>query len=153
MTKSNQEAAELRKHNASLLEAVGDLKGQLLEKSHDASKIAQLREDYPDFEPLFDQNEAIRAELGRTKDSLNAVQSEKDKHVDRQQREAHFGKIEAAHPDVQEITQTSDWALWLDAQDADIQQYIEAGSANDVNYALSKYKEDLKIKAPTPRLL
>jgi len=151
MTKSNQEAAELRKHNTSLLEAIGDLKGQLLEKTHDASKITQLREDYPDFAPLFDQNDAMRAELGRTNESLNAVRNDREKLVEQKDREAHFAKIEAAHPDVQQITQTSDWALWLDAQNADIQHYIEAGSANDVNFAISKFKEDLKIKAPTPR--
>ena len=151
MTKSNQEASELRKQNSSLVEAVGDLKSQLLEKSVDHTKLNQLREDYPDFQPLFDQNDAMRAELAGTKESLNAVHGDKERLVEQRQREAHFAKIEAAHPDVNEITQTSDWALWLDAQDADIQHYIEAGSPNDVNYALSKFKDDLKIKAPTPR--
>ena len=151
MTKSNQEASELRKANATLVDSVGSLKGQLLERSQDQEKLNQLKEDYPDFAPLFDQNEYLRAELDRTNESLNNVRGDRQELAEQQQREAHFAKIEAIHPDVSDITQTSDWALWLDAQQADIQHYIEAGSANDVNYAISKFKEDLKIKAPTPR--
>lgn len=151
MTKSNQEAAELRKANATLIDSIEGLKSQLLEKSQDQQKLNQLKEDYPDFAPLFDQNEYLKAELDRTNESLDSVRGDKQQLLEQQQREAHFAKIEAVHPDVTEITQTSDWALWLDAQDADIRHYIEAGSANDVNFALSKFKEDLKIKAPTPR--
>ena len=127
------------------------MKSQLIEKSQDQQKLNQLQEDYPDYAPLFDQNEYLKAELDRTNESLDSVRGDKQKLLEQQHREAHFAKIESVHPDVAEITQTSDWALWLDAQDADIQHYIESGSANDVNYALSKFKEDLKIKAPTPR--
>ena len=151
MTKSNQEASELRQKNAELVSAVGDLKGQLLDKQRDESKIAQLREDYPDFAPLFDDNEALRAELGKTNESLNQVEQQKHRLEEQKLQDAHFGRIEAVHPDVSEITQTSDWALWLDAQGLDIQHYVESGSANDVNYVLSKFKEDLQIQAPTPR--
>ncbi len=151
MTKSNQEASELRKSNAELLKVVENLKGQLLEKSHDASKIKQLREDYPDFVPVFDQNEALRAELGRTNESLAALENQRQQLAEQQLQEAHFAKITEAHPDVNEITQTSDWALWLEAQPTDIQRWVESGSANDVNFVLSKFKEDLKIQPPTPR--
>lgn len=151
MTKSNQEASELRQKNAELVAAVGSLKGQALEKQRDESKIQQLREDYPDFEPLFDDNEALRAELGKTNESLTAAQRDRHKLQDQKLQDAHFEKIESAHPDVSEITQTSDWALWLDEQGDDVQHYVDAGSANDVNYVLSKFKEDLKIQGPTPR--
>jgi len=151
MTKSNQEASELRKSNAELLKVVENLKGQLLEKSHDASKIKQLREDYPDFVPVFDQNEALRAELGRTNESLAALENQRQQLAEQQLQEAHFAKIAEAHPDVNEITQTSDWALWLEAQPTDIQRWVESGSANDVNFVLRKFKEDLKIQPPTPR--
>ncbi len=151
MTKSNQEASELRNSNAELLKVVENLKGQLLEKSHDASKIKQLREDYPDFAPLFDQNEALRAELGRTNESLETVEKQRQQLAEQKLQEVHFAKITEAHPDVNEITQTSDWALWLEAQDANIQRWVESGSANDVNFVLSKFKDDLKIRPPTPR--
>ena len=151
MTKSNQEASELRGKNGDLLKVVENLKSQLLEKSHDVSKIKQLREDYPDFAPLFDQNEALRAELGRTNESLETVENQRQQLAEQKLQEAHFAKISAVHPDVNEITQTSDWALWLEAQGADIQQWVEAGSANDVNYVLTKFKDDLKIRPPTPR--
>ena len=151
MTKSNQEASELRQKNAELVSAIGDLKSQVLEKQRDESKIKQLREDYPDFEPLFDDNEALRAELGRTNESLTAAKQDRQNIQEQKLHDAHFAKIEEAHPDVTEITQTSDWALWLDAQGADVQHYVDAGSANDVNYVLSKFKEDLRIQAPTPR--
>ena len=151
MTKSNQEASELRQKNAELVSAVGDLKSQVLEKQRDESKIKQLREDYPDFEPLFDDNEALRAELGRTNESLTAAKQDRQNIQEQKLHDAHFAKIEEAHPDVTEITQTSDWALWLDAQGTDVQHYVDAGSANDVNYVLSKFKEDLRIAVPTPR--
>jgi uncharacterized protein YdcH (DUF465 family) len=151
MTKSNQEASELRQKNADLVSAVGDLKSQILAKQRDESKIKQLRDDYPDFAPLFDDNDALREELGRTNDSLTAAEQERQSIRDQKLQDVHFGKIEGMHPDVNEITQTSDWALWLDAQADDIQLYVESGSANDVNYVLTKFKEDLQIQAPTPR--
>ena len=151
MTKSNQEASELRQKNADLVAAVGDLKSQILAKQRDESKIKQLRDDYPDFAPLFDDNDALREELGRTNDSLTAAEQERQSIRDQKLQDVHFGKIEGMHPDVNEITQTSDWALWLDAQADDIQLYVESGSANDVNYVLTKFKEDLQIQAPTPR--
>lgn len=151
MTKSNQEASELRQKNADLVSVVGDLKSQILVKQRDESKISQLREDYPDFAPLFDDNEALRAELGRTNDSLTAAERDRQSTQDQRLQDAHFSKIEGMHPDVTEITQTSDWALWLEAQGDDVQLYVDSGSANDVNYVLSKFKEDLKIQAPTPR--
>ena len=151
MTKSNQEASELRQKNAELVAAVGNLKSQALEKQRDESKIQQLREDYPDFEPLFDDNEALRAELGKTNESLTAAERDRQDLEDQKLQDAHFAKIETAHPDVSDITKTSDWALWLEDQGADVQHYVDAGSANDVNYVLSKFKEDLRIQAPTPR--
>tara|TARA_R110002073_G_scaffold92627_1_gene217037 strand:- start:3887 stop:4798 length:912 start_codon:yes stop_codon:yes gene_type:complete len=151
MTKSNQEASELRRKNAELVAAVGNLKSQALEKQRDESKIQQLREDYPDFEPLFDDNEALRAELGKTNESLTAAERDRQDLEDQKLQDAHFAKIETAHPDVSDITKTSDWALWLEDQGADVQHYVDAGSANDVNYVLSKFKEDLRIQAPTPR--
>tara|TARA_B110000285_G_scaffold234726_1_gene312736 strand:- start:1654 stop:2565 length:912 start_codon:yes stop_codon:yes gene_type:complete len=151
MTKSNQEASELRQKNAELVSAVGSLKGQVLDQQRDDSKITQLREDYPDFAPLIDDNEALRAEIGRTNESLTAAERARQSLQDQKLHDAHFAKIESAHPDVSEITQTSDWALWLDAQGADVQHYVDAGSANDVNYVLRKFKDDLRIQAPTPR--
>ena len=42
MTKATQEAAELRKLNADLMQAVGDLKGQLEERQKDNEQLAKF---------------------------------------------------------------------------------------------------------------
>ena len=151
MTKSNQEASELRKSNAELLKVVENLKGQLLEKSHDASKLKQLREDYPDFAPLLDQNEALRAEVARTNDSLIQKEKEQEKLLHQQAQAAHDAKIAEAHPDVVEIIGSSDWLLWVDAQDEQTQYFLKQGSYNDVIAVIDRFKEDLKFPTPTPR--
>jgi len=152
MTKATQEAAELRKMNADLMQAVGDLKGQLVEKERDNERLQQLREEYPDVAgPLLDELQRTQDEVRNAQDAVKAQEQLRQREVQEQLSAEHFARIEAVHPDVNEITQTSDWALWLESQDAQIHQWVEAGSSNDVNSVLSKYKADMGMRPPTPQ--
>ena len=148
MTSATQEAAQLRKEKSELVEALTELKGQLVESKRDQEKLQQLREDYPDFAPILDELSATQAEIQNTRDALNQREQERiDEERDAQLR-AHFARIEAVHPDAGEITQTSDWALWLDQQDDATKTWVEQGSSNDVNSVLSKFKADLGLDQP-----
>jgi hypothetical protein len=64
---------------------------------------------------------------------------------------AHMDRIREAHPDLDDIVQTGDWADWLEVQNAQVQNWIEAGSSNDVNAALYKFKSDMGVGQPTPQ--
>lgn len=151
MTHATQEASELRKQNADLVQTLTDLKSQLAESKRDNAKLQQLREDYPDFAPVLDELTRTQEEMQNQRDALAAQEQRALEDVQRQAQDAHFERIRAVHPDVEDITQTSDWALWLDSQDAQIQEWINSGTSNDVNAVLSQFKEDLGVKAPTPQ--
>ena len=152
MTKATQEAAELRKLNADLMQAVGDLKGQLVEKERDNERLQQLREEYPDVAgPLLDELQRTQDEVRNAQDAVKAQEQRRQQEVDQQHLAEHMARIQAVHPDVAEITQTSDWALWLESQDAQTQHWIDAGSSNDVNSVLSRFKEDMGMRPPTPQ--
>lgn len=62
-----------------------------------------------------------------------------------------MARIREAHPDVDDIVQTGDWADWAEAQDAEVKGWLEGGSSNDVNQALYMFKRDMGIGSPTPQ--
>ena len=153
MTQATQEAADLRKQNESLMNALTEMKSQLAEQSRDTERLSRLKEEYPDVaSPLLDEIQNLRERL----DEHSALNSKRDEqlHQAEQQKmlEAHFDDIRAVHPDFEQITQTSDWALWLEDQNAFTQQWVQSGSSNDVNAVLSRFKADMGvIPEPTPQ--
>ena len=80
-----------------------------------------------------------------------AWQQGADSSQQEREMEAHFERIRAVHPDFQDVTNTSDWALWIEEQDAATQQWVQNGTSNDVNAVISKFKLDMGMKAPTPQ--
>lgn len=152
MTKATQEAAELRKLNSELMQAVGDLKGQLEERQKDNEQLAKIREEYPDIAgPLLDELSRTQAEVSSTKDALAAEERRRQEAVQAQAQAEHFDRIRAVHPDVDQLIETADWINWLEVQDSSTQQWIERGSSNDVNAVLHRFKADMGMKPPTPQ--
>ena len=152
MTKATQEAAELRKLNSELMQAVGDLKGQLEERQKDNEQLAKIREEYPDIAgPLLDELSRTQAEVSSTKDALAAEERRRQEAVQAQAQAEHFDRIRAVHPDVDQLIETADWINWLEVQDTSTQQWIERGSSNDVNAVLHRFKADMGMKPPTPQ--
>lgn len=148
MTQATQEASGLRQQNDALVKELTDLKGQLVESKRDNEKLQQLREDYPDFAPILDELQHTQEQVQTQRDVLHEQEQRVIDEERRQLQEAHFARIEAVHPDVEELTQTSDWALWLDQQDSSIKTWVEQGSSNDVNSVLTKFKTDLGLDQP-----
>tara|TARA_B110000093_G_C12902643_1_gene381083 strand:+ start:394 stop:1311 length:918 start_codon:yes stop_codon:yes gene_type:complete len=152
MTKATQEAAELKRQNADLFKSLTELKGQLVQQERDDSKLAQLREDYPDLaNPLLDELKRTQDEVLSHKEALDAEKQRKIDEQDAQLVSAHFARIEAEHPDVNTLIETADWLNWLEEQSADTKEWIQAGSSNDVNTVLYKFKSDMGLKPPTPQ--
>ena len=152
MTQATQEAAELRKQNESLIEVMTELKSQLAERSRNDEGLQKLKEEYPDVaSPLLDEIQRLQERV----DEHSALNSKRDEDVIRQRQEremeAHFDRIRAVHPDFQDVTNTSDWALWIEDQDASTQRWVENGTSNDVNAVISQFKMDMNIKSPTPQ--
>jgi len=147
MTKATTEAADLRRQNAELIKSITELKSQLVEKERDDGKLDQIREDYPDLAgPLLDELQRTQAEVQKAKEALAGQEQQRMAEIQEQSAQAHFERIQMAHPDVEEITSTADWSEWLDVQDAQTQAWIESGSSNDVNTVLSRFKEDLGLQ-------
>ena len=152
MTKATQEAAELRKLNADLMQAVGDLKGQLEAKQKDNEQLAKIREEYPDIAgPLLDELSRTQAEVSSTKEALAAEEKRRQDALNAQAQAEHFDRIRAVHPDVDQLIETADWINWLEVQDSRTHEWIERGSSNDVNAVLYRFKADMGMKPPTPQ--
>ena len=152
MTKATQEAAELRKLNADLMQAVGDLKGQLEERQKDNEQLAKIREEYPDIAgPLLDELSRTQAEVSSTKQALAAEEQRRQDALTAQAQAEHFDRIRAVHPDVDQLIETADWINWLEVQDSRTHEWIERGSSNDVNAVLYRFKADMGMKPPTPQ--
>ena len=152
MTQATQEAADLRKERESLIKLVTELKGQLAEQSRNTEGLQKLKEEYPDVaSPLLDEIQRLQDRL----DEHSALNTQRDEEAVRAQQEremeAHFERIRAVHPDYQEVTNTSDWALWIEEQDVVTQQWVQNGTANDVNAVISRFKADMDIKPTTPQ--
>ena len=152
MTQATQEAAELRKQVASLGEAVTQLKGQLADEQRNSERLQQVREEYPDVAgPLLDELNMMRERIDE-QSALN--EKAEQRRFEEQQAEAareHFDRIRSVHGDLDQIVETSDWALWLDAQDRQVHDWVEAGSSNDVIHVLDRFKADMGIKPATPQ--
>lgn len=152
MTKATQEAAELRKANEQMMQTIAGLKSQVEESARDTSKLAQIREDYPDLAgPLLDELERTRQEVTNTKEQLSQAEQAKRDEQEAKAAEAHFDRIRAEHPDVDQIIETADWMNWLEEADAQTKQWIQTGSSNDVNSVLYRFKSDMGMKPPTPQ--
>jgi chromosome segregation ATPase len=152
MTQATTEAKELRRMNEQATAELGELKRQLAEKDVDLEKLKQVREEYPDLAaPILDQMERTQAQVAETNAELEELrQMRKQEQIDLAQAE-HMARIREAHPDLDDIVQSGDWADWLEIQDAQVQNWIEAGSSNDVNAALYKFKSDMGFGQPTPQ--
>lgn len=152
MTQATQEAADLRNQNESLMQSLTELKGQLVESQRDNEKLSQLREEYPDIaSPLLDELQRTQAEIATTKEALAEQERFRQMEAEQQAMQEHYARIQAVHPDVQEVTNTSDWAVWLEEQDPQTQAWIESGTSNDVNAVLSRFKAEMGLATPTPQ--
>lgn len=152
MTKATQEAAELRKANEQMMQTIAELKSQVEESARDTSKLAQIREDYPDLAgPLLDELERTRQEVTNTKEQLSQAEQAKREEQEAKAAEAHFERIRAEHPDVDQLIETADWMNWLEEADAQTKQWVQTGSSNDVNSVLYRFKSDMGMKPPTPQ--
>ena len=150
MTKATQETADLKRQNADLIKSVTELKSQLVEVSRDDSKLAQIREDYPDLAgPLLDELKRTQDEVGKAKEALAEQEQSKYQALEAQAHAEHFERIRSVHPDVDSIVDSADWLNWLEDADAQTKTWIQEGSSNDVNTVLSKFKADMGVPAPT----
>lgn len=152
MTKATQETADLKRQNADLVKSLAELKGQLVEQQRDDSKLAQLREDYPDLaNPLLDELKRTQDEVLSHKEELALEKKRKEEELNQKAVDAHFDRIRTEHPDVDELIETSDWLNWLEDQDSATKDWIQHGSSNDVNSVLYKFKSDMGFKPPSPQ--
>jgi chromosome segregation ATPase len=150
MTKATQETADLKRQNADLIRSITELKGQLVESSKDESKLAQIREDYPDLAgPLLDELKRTQDEVGAAKEALAEQEQSKYQQIQEQAQAEHFERIRTVHPDVDQLIDTADWLNWLEEADSQTKTWIQEGSSNDVNTVLTRFKTDMGAPAPT----
>lgn len=80
--------------------------------------------------PKNEALEEIQAELERTKAEV---------------------KIKKVHPDFEEITAENEFHDWAESQPEGIQNLIYDGTAEEVIWAISQYKKEMKLKTSNPQ--
>lgn len=139
MHKATQEAAELRKYSARLEERLAELEAKV--QAADEPDTKSLEEDYPDIaKPLL-------AKLSKLERQLNETQNSFQQKAEFSEREAHFEKIRASHPDFDEVAQSEDFQGWLERQTPVWKKVSQNGTADEVVELLSRFKE---VLSPRP---
>lgn len=152
MTQATTEAKELRRLHEQAMAELGNLKRQLAEKDVDLEKLKQVREEYPDLAaPILDAMERTQAQVAETNAEIEQLRQVRDQEVQAKAQEQHMSLIREAHPDLDDIVQSGDWADWLEVQNDDMQRYAERGNVPEVVYLLNKFKSDMGFRQPTPQ--
>lgn len=152
MTQATTEAKELRRLHEQAMAELGNLKRQLAEKDVDLEKLKQVREEYPDLAaPILDAMERTQAQVAETNAEIEQLRQMRDQEVQAKAQEQHMSLIREAHPDLDNIVQSGDWADWLEVQNDEMQRYAERGNVPEVVYLLNKFKSDMGFRQPTPQ--
>lgn len=152
MTQATTEAKELRRLHEQTMAELGELKRQLAEKDVDLEKLKQVREEYPDLAaPILDQVERTQAQVAETNAELEQLRQMRDQETHAKAQEQHMALIREAHPDLDSVVESGDWADWLEVQNDEMQRYAESGNVPEVVYLLNKFKSDMGFGQPTPQ--
>jgi len=152
MTQATTEAKELRRLHEQTMAELGELKRQLAEKDVDLEKLKQVREEYPDLAaPILDQMERTQAQVAETNAELEQLRQMRNQEAHAKAQEQHMALIREAHPDLDNIVESGDWADWLEVQSDEMQRYAERGNVPEVVYLLNKFKSDMGFGQPTPQ--
>ena len=152
MTQATTEAKELRRLHEQTMAELGELKRQLAEKDVDLEKLKQVREEYPDLAaPILDQVERTQAQVAETNAELERLRQMRNEEAHAKAQENHMALIREAHPDLDNIVESGDWADWLEVQNDEMHRYAEKGSVPEVIYLLNKFKSDFGYGQPTPQ--
>jgi hypothetical protein len=96
------------------------------------------------------QTAALEQQIQTLQTALAPIQAQQVQSTE----DAHFGSIRTAHPDVESVVPSAEFAKWRDAQPAfaraGIVQIIDGGTAAEVIEVLSAYKAAAGIKPVTP---
>lgn len=152
MTQATTEAKELRRMHEQAMAELHNLKRQLAEKDVDLEKLKQVREEYPDLAaPILDAMERTQAQVAETNAELEQLRQVRDQEVQAKAQEQHMALIREAHPDLDDLVQSGDWADWLEVQNDEMQRYAERGNVPEVVYLLNKFKSDMGFGQQTPQ--
>jgi len=167
MEQAMQEAAGLRKKDAERDSLLRDLQEQVqqlqsvkakTEKEEEASPqdteddLAEAKELYPEvIGPLLKRINDLQKKLSKVDDSVNTVKNVADRYQKSEAKtaeEKHWEHIKNAHPDLDEVVNSPEYADWFPQQAPMIQDALRKGSARDVVAALNLYRAEHPKSVP-----
>lgn len=114
----------------------------------DKGGLAELREDFPDLAPLFDQIEALMKGKEDTERVVQTVQQrEADAYIEQQE-----GILSKDHPDWMEAAADERFMGWLESQPTSIKQAMQRNfdkivDGADAALVISKFKADMGVQS------
>lgn len=121
-------------------------------KAEDAAKdgskdrLAELREDFPDLAPVFDQIEALQKDKEKAEQVLSKVEQQETQAFITQQE----GILAEAHPDWEKVAGDDRFTGWLETQSTSVRQAFERNfhavvDGRDAALVIGLFKQDMGI--------
>jgi hypothetical protein len=153
--------ADLRKQDVardSLLRDLQDQVKQLQEVKVEKAKeeeatpadaeddLAEAKELYPEvIGPLLKRINDLQKKLSKVDDSVTTVKTVADRYQKNEAKSAedkHWEHIKNAHPDLNDVVNSPEYADWFPQQAPMIQDALKQGTARDVVAALNLYRSE-----------
>ena len=163
MTQATQEAADLRRINAELTEKVNTLEASTAKQPDNAiddasalDKLDEVAKEFEDFAPLVTAIRQIQNQVGNIEQTTHQVQQKTAQQEAQEASQAYENAIVSVHPDAFELAGSDALKSWLLSQPPFFSKYLfgdgapnSAGTPEQVNYVLTKYKQET-AKPATP---
>lgn len=163
MTQAIEEAADLRKENASLRGEINSLKAAST-KPDDAGqgdvddmveKLTSMTNEYPDFAPLAEATRKALEKVGAVEKTVEMTERQHAENQAKAEYDAYMAAITSAIPDAQLIAQSPEFDAWLAGKPGFYRKAVfgngepgSAGTADEVVAVLSEYKQSLAPPKP-----
>lgn len=111
--------------------------------------LAELREDFPDLAPVFDQIEALRQDKDKTEQVVTAFEKQRTETFIAEQE----GLLTESHPDWQEVARDERFTGWLEDQPTSIREafqrnYHAVVDGKDAALVIGQFKAAMGIQTP-----
>ena len=162
MTQATQKAADLERSNNELQQQMATLQAQmnLLSQQQAAQQpdrkaptdqFRELREDYQELGPVFNELDAAKHQNQALEQRLAAIEQARQQQDKQQAEQAFWAEVKKTHPDVEQLAASTDFQGWFSRQNSGLQQMSQV-SAEGAAYVMTLYKQSAGLHSPSQKI-
>lgn len=105
------------------------------------SRIAAMREDYPDMaEHMQGVADALRSEIAQVKEPVARLREQEEARRHEEVIGIETDELIRRHPDAEQVVTSAAFAQWVASQSETVQRLANSDAANDADLVLTLYK-------------